>query len=60
MFTLKVTSIREDTIFVPFHWSGERSVNRVTNAALDPTSKMPEFKVCAARVERALGGDEER
>jgi assimilatory nitrate reductase catalytic subunit len=60
-FTLKVTpSIREDTVFVPFHWGGERSVNRVTNAALDPTSKMPEFKVCAARVEHGLGRDEER
>jgi assimilatory nitrate reductase catalytic subunit len=47
------TAIREDTIFVPFHWAGEQSVNRLTNAALDPTSKMPEFKVCAARIERA-------
>jgi assimilatory nitrate reductase catalytic subunit len=60
-FTLKVTpSIREDTVFVPFHWGGGQSVNRVTNAALDPTSKMPEFKVCAARVENALAGEEER
>jgi assimilatory nitrate reductase catalytic subunit len=48
-------SIREDTIFVPFHWSGEQSANRLTNAALDPISKMPEFKVCAVRAERAPG-----
>jgi assimilatory nitrate reductase catalytic subunit len=47
-FTVKVTpTIREDTVFVAFHWGGERSVNRLTNAAVDPTSGMPEFKVCA-------------
>jgi assimilatory nitrate reductase catalytic subunit len=53
-FVVKTTlSIREDTVFVPFHWAGEQSANRLTNAALDPTSKMPEFKVCAARIDRA-------
>jgi assimilatory nitrate reductase catalytic subunit len=40
-------AIRPDTIFVPFHWPGEQSANRLTNAALDPVSGMPEFKVCA-------------
>ena len=50
-FRLKTTTgIREDTIFVPFHWPGEQSANRLTNPALDPLSRMPEFKVCAARV----------
>jgi assimilatory nitrate reductase catalytic subunit len=50
-FRLRTTQgIREDTIFVPFHWPGEQSANRLTNPALDPISKMPEFKVCAARV----------
>jgi assimilatory nitrate reductase catalytic subunit len=50
-FSAKLTpAIREDTIFVPFHWSGVQSANRLTNPALDPTSKMPEFKVCAARI----------
>jgi assimilatory nitrate reductase catalytic subunit len=44
--------IRADTVFVPFHWGGEHAVNRLTHAALDPVSRMPEFKVCAARVER--------
>jgi assimilatory nitrate reductase catalytic subunit len=49
-FTLNVTpSIREDTVFVPFHWGGEQSINRLTSPALDPTSRMPEFKVCAVR-----------
>ncbi len=42
-----VTTIRPDTVFVPFHWVG---ANRLTNDALDPTSRMPEFKVCAAAV----------
>ncbi|TQK44476.1 assimilatory nitrate reductase catalytic subunit [Streptomyces sp. SLBN-118] len=46
------TGIRSDTVFMPFHWPGEGRVNSVTNPALDPTSRMPEFKVCAVRVER--------
>ena len=45
--------IRPDTVFVPFHWPGESSANRLTNDALDPVSRMPEFKVCAVRIERA-------
>ena len=44
--------IRQDTLFVPFHWSGDSCANNLTNPALDPTSKMPEFKVCAVRVEK--------
>ncbi len=43
-------SIRQDTIFAPFHWGGKACANNLTNPALDPTSKMPEFKVCAVRV----------
>lgn len=51
-FKVKVTpTIREDTVFVPFHWGGAQAVNRLTNAALDPTSRMPEFKVCAVRIQ---------
>jgi assimilatory nitrate reductase catalytic subunit len=42
-----VATIRPDTVFIPFHWVG---ANRLTNDALDPSSKMPEFKVCAAAV----------
>ncbi len=44
--------IRADTVFMPFHWPGSGCANLVTNPALDPTSRMPEFKVCAVRLER--------
>jgi assimilatory nitrate reductase catalytic subunit len=44
-------TIRTDTVFMPFHWGGTASANLVTNPALDPVSRMPEFKVCAVRVE---------
>jgi assimilatory nitrate reductase catalytic subunit len=45
-------SIRMDTLFVPFHFSGKGRANLLTNPALDPTSRMPEFKVCAVRIEK--------
>ena len=45
-------TIRQDTLFIPFHWSGMECANLLTNTALDPTSKMPEFKICAAKIER--------
>ncbi|CAM5564906.1 molybdopterin oxidoreductase family protein [Streptomyces atroolivaceus] len=46
-------AIRQDTVFMPFHWPGEGRANTLTNPALDPVSRMPEFKVCAVRVEAA-------
>ena len=42
------------TIFVPFHFY-EASVNLLTNPALDPHAKIPEFKVCAAKMELSHG-----
>ncbi|MER6748940.1 molybdopterin oxidoreductase family protein [Streptomyces fungicidicus] len=45
------TAIRPDTVFMPFHWAGEGRANTLTNPALDPTSRMPEFKACAVRLE---------
>jgi assimilatory nitrate reductase catalytic subunit len=48
-----VRTIRPDTIFVPYHWPGRKSANLLTNRALDPISKIPEYKVCACRVEKA-------
>jgi assimilatory nitrate reductase catalytic subunit len=47
-----VATIRPDTVFIPYHWPGAKAANQLTNRALDPTSKMPEFKVSAVRVER--------
>ncbi len=38
--------------FVPFHFY-EAAVNKLTNNALDPISKIPEYKVCAVRIEKA-------
>jgi assimilatory nitrate reductase catalytic subunit len=53
IFKAKITSdIRPDTVFVPFHWPGERSANRLTHDALDPISRMPSFKACAGRIEK--------
>src|SRR5262249_52955202 len=58
VFRLKVTpTAREDTVFVPFHWSGEASANRLTAGVLDPTSRMPAFKVSAARIEPCAEAD---
>jgi assimilatory nitrate reductase catalytic subunit len=48
-----VSGIRSDTVFAPFHWGGEGNVNLLTNPALDPYSRMPEFKVCAVALDRA-------
>ena len=46
-------TIRADTVFIPFHWAGKGRANLLTNPALDPMSRMPEFKVCAVSVESA-------
>ncbi|MCW2777333.1 MAG: nasC, partial [Frankiales bacterium] len=45
-------AIRPDTVFVPFHWAGKQRANSLTSRALDPVSRMPSFKVCAARIDR--------
>jgi assimilatory nitrate reductase catalytic subunit len=46
-----VETIREDTVFVPYHWAGKKSINQLTSGHLDPVSKIPEFKVSAVRLE---------
>ena len=44
-------AIRRDTLFVPFHWGGAGNANiLVSNTALDPISRIPPFKVCAAQL----------
>jgi predicted molibdopterin-dependent oxidoreductase YjgC len=40
------------TVFLPFHYA-RAAANRLTNAALDPISGIPELKVCAVRLEKA-------
>jgi assimilatory nitrate reductase catalytic subunit len=53
-----VKTIRPDTVFVPYHWAGPKSINLVTIAAQDPISKIPEYKVCAVRVRKAAAPPE--
>jgi formate dehydrogenase alpha subunit len=38
-------------VFIPFHFI-EAPANRLTNPAFDPIAKIPEYKVCAVRVEK--------
>lgn len=47
---LVVKTIRPDTVFVPYHWGGKKSINMLTIAAQDPISKIPEYKVCAVKI----------
>jgi formate dehydrogenase major subunit len=42
--------VPQGLLFIPIHFA-EACANILTNPALDPSCKMPEFKVCAARVE---------
>jgi formate dehydrogenase major subunit/formate dehydrogenase alpha subunit len=39
----------DGTVFIPFHYA-QAAANKLTNAALDPVSGIPEFKVCAVKV----------
>jgi formate dehydrogenase major subunit len=45
-------AIPDGVVFIPFAFF-EAAANRLTNPALDPFGKIPEFKYCAARVEKA-------
>jgi assimilatory nitrate reductase catalytic subunit len=51
--SLVVATIRPDTVFIPYHWGGRLSANLLTQRALDPISKIPEYKVSACRVSPA-------
>ena len=44
-------AVPEEMAFIPFCFA-EAAANTLTNPALDPFGKIPEFKYCAARVER--------
>jgi len=49
---LVVPTIRPDTLFIPYHYGHQQSVNQLTNPAVEPNVKIPEYKVCAATVEK--------
>ncbi|MGE4546065.1 MAG: formate dehydrogenase subunit alpha [Pedobacter sp.] len=50
--TAKVTDkLKENVIFMPFHFA-DGPANALTNPVLDPIAKIPEFKSCAASVEK--------
>ena len=49
---LVVPTIRPDVLFIPYHYGHRQAVNQLTNPAVEPDVKIPEFKVCAAAVER--------
>jgi ferredoxin-nitrate reductase len=58
--TLRVklsSKIQPGIVFIPFHWgdifSPNAAANHLTNDALDPISKEPEYKVCAVRILKA-------
>ena len=41
----------DGTVFIPFHWA-QAAANELTHAALDPTAKIPEYKVCAVKIQK--------
>lgn len=44
--------VSEGTVFIPMHYR-EAAANVITNDALDPVVKIPEFKACAVKIESA-------
>ena len=50
--TVRVTDIiKPEIVFMPFHFA-KGSANVLTNSCVDPIAKIPEFKVCAVRIEK--------
>jgi assimilatory nitrate reductase catalytic subunit len=45
-------AVRPGAVFVPFVKLGDSAANFLTNSAYDPSTKIPEYKVCAVRLER--------
>jgi assimilatory nitrate reductase catalytic subunit len=52
------SSMRLDTLFVAFHWSGLGSANALTQDAVDPLSKIPEFKIAAVAIQSMAAHEE--
>ncbi|HET7876092.1 MAG TPA: formate dehydrogenase subunit alpha [Methylomirabilota bacterium] len=49
-------AVRPGAIFVPFVKLNESAANFLTNSAFDPSSKIPEYKICAVRLEPVRRG----
>jgi predicted molibdopterin-dependent oxidoreductase YjgC len=49
---VKITEkVKEGSVFIPFHFR-EAPANVLTNPAVDPIAKIPEYKVCAVKIEK--------
>jgi formate dehydrogenase major subunit len=46
------SKIKKGVVFIPFHYA-DSPANKLTNPALDPKAKIPEFKACAVKITRA-------
>ena len=44
--------VKPGLLFVPFHFA-ENEANILTNSAFDPIAKIPEYKVCTVKIEKA-------
>ncbi|MDE2322859.1 MAG: formate dehydrogenase subunit alpha [candidate division NC10 bacterium] len=51
-FAQPTDAVRPGEIFIPFVKLAESGANILTNSALDPLAKIPEYKVCAVAIER--------
>jgi len=57
---VKITErVSKNVVFIPFHFLESRA-NILTNPVLDPIAKIPEFKVCAVRIEKVIPKTESR
>ncbi|MFH1353098.1 MAG: formate dehydrogenase subunit alpha [bacterium] len=51
---VKITeTVKRGSVFIPFHFR-EAAANVLTNPAVDPVAKIPEYKVCAVRIEKII------
>ena len=56
--TIKVVAkvsdiVDKNVVFIPFHFA-QGAANTLTNAALDPKSKIPEYKVCSVNIKKSV------
>ena len=52
--------MRAGEVFVPFVKLQDHAANFLTNSVYDPDSKIPEYKVCAVRIEKVSAGGGDR